>query len=244
MIYLDELNKKTLDYHKTLEDRVSELFLFPLRPLGIDYFSYNKFCGGSSYEMFLSGYGSGYIEDFLNLKLDILLHSAEFLPLKHGRFYTLWPAVRDNPVLENLYNHNKAILHLFILFFKEKSKDIKNKNSHTPLWHYQNGYEFNLPKIYEELPDQYSKFVAQTELKKYHITFNNIHSTLTLRQLEVLSQLSRGKTGKEIGKILELSPRTIETYLEAIKNKFSLYTRSDLITLWEKNPFFQSLFKK
>ena len=53
---------------------------------------------------------------------------------------------------------------------------------------------------------------------------------LSSRQLECLFFLVRGKTAKEIARILNLSPRTAEYHIEQLKFKFSCTTKSQLIT--------------
>jgi DNA-binding CsgD family transcriptional regulator len=55
------------------------------------------------------------------------------------------------------------------------------------------------------------------------------HKNLSDRQLECLFLLMRGKTSKQIAAILELSPRTIETHIEDIKEKFNCQSKSELI---------------
>lgn len=52
---------------------------------------------------------------------------------------------------------------------------------------------------------------------------------LSDRQLECLFFLLRGQSAKTIAKILSLSPRTIESYLNEIKNKMSCSTQADII---------------
>lgn len=49
------------------------------------------------------------------------------------------------------------------------------------------------------------------------------------RQSECLFFLLRRKTAKEIAKILKLSPRTVESYIEQIKFKLNCSTKSELI---------------
>lgn len=53
---------------------------------------------------------------------------------------------------------------------------------------------------------------------------------LTKRQSECLYHLVRGLTAKQIAKVLGLSNRTVEFYLENLKEKFNCSNKSDLIT--------------
>jgi DNA-binding CsgD family transcriptional regulator len=52
---------------------------------------------------------------------------------------------------------------------------------------------------------------------------------LSSRQLESLYWLTKGMTIKQIGKTMNLSPRTIESYLETIKTKLNCFCRTELI---------------
>lgn len=52
---------------------------------------------------------------------------------------------------------------------------------------------------------------------------------LSTRQFECLYYLARGMTMKQIARKMMLSPKTIEHYLAAIKNKMSCSTRYELI---------------
>lgn len=53
---------------------------------------------------------------------------------------------------------------------------------------------------------------------------------LSFGQLECLRYLARGMTAKQIAKVLGLSNRTVEFYLENIKDKFKCESKSDLIS--------------
>jgi DNA-binding CsgD family transcriptional regulator len=54
---------------------------------------------------------------------------------------------------------------------------------------------------------------------------------LSHRELECLFLILRGKSAKQTGEIMSLSKRTIESYIENIKNKFGCESKSDLITI-------------
>lgn len=59
---------------------------------------------------------------------------------------------------------------------------------------------------------------------------NNSSSLLTARQSECMFFLLRGKTAKEIARILNLSFRTVEGHIEGIKYKLVCSTKSELIS--------------
>ena len=85
--------------------------------------------------------------------------------------------------------------------------------------------------------------IAEIKKDKFHInhavlgTINpaatgydkNHNNNLTKRQLDCLFYLVKGMTIKEIAAMLSLSHRTIEHYIEAIKQKLECNSRSDLI---------------
>ncbi|MDX1901288.1 MAG: helix-turn-helix transcriptional regulator [Gammaproteobacteria bacterium] len=54
-------------------------------------------------------------------------------------------------------------------------------------------------------------------------------TNLTARQLDCLLYLIKGHTIKQIANILMLSPKTVEHYLEACKEKLNCLTKSELI---------------
>jgi DNA-binding CsgD family transcriptional regulator len=51
-------------------------------------------------------------------------------------------------------------------------------------------------------------------------------AALTPRETEVLSWLAKGKTNRDIGEILGMSPRTVNKHLEHIFEKLGVETRS------------------
>ena len=51
-------------------------------------------------------------------------------------------------------------------------------------------------------------------------------ATLTCREREVLSWLGSGKTDKDIGAILGISPRTVHKHLQRVYEKLGVETRT------------------
>ena len=56
-------------------------------------------------------------------------------------------------------------------------------------------------------------------------------SCLSARERECLLLYSRGKTANETGKILKISVRTVEHYMESVKNKLGCERKTDLLDL-------------
>ena len=54
---------------------------------------------------------------------------------------------------------------------------------------------------------------------------------LTLREVEILMWISRGKTNKEVGLILESSHRTVNKHLEHIFEKLGVTTRAAAVAI-------------
>ncbi len=67
------------------------------------------------------------------------------------------------------------------------------------------------------------------------VLVNNKNVILSERQFQCLSLVSIGKSSKEIAKILNLSFRTVDTHIEAVKVKFDCRRRSEVILIGIKN---------
>ncbi|MFA6038191.1 MAG: PAS and helix-turn-helix domain-containing protein [Legionellales bacterium] len=76
---------------------------------------------------------------------------------------------------------------------------------------------------------QHGKTIFRKKQFCYLIQNETDDNILSKRQHECLFLLLKGKTAKEIGKQLDLSARTVESYIDQIKLKFNVYTKSELI---------------
>ena len=77
----------------------------------------------------------------------------------------------------------------------------------------------------------------------YWLNENNYSDLLSERQNECLFYLIRGKSCREIAAILALSPRTIETHVEEIKNKLGCKNKSEVIEKAIENGLLYSIPK-
>jgi DNA-binding CsgD family transcriptional regulator len=132
-----------------------------------------------------------------------------------------------------LMNHISTLDHFINYFHSEGEPLLKNAA--------QNKVIGKILPVFtpEEIlyPDHHKlkTFLEQTELKKFYFTLRNNHFFLSKREMQCLSSLSKAKTMKEIAEELSLSPRTVETYIEKIKNKSGLHFKNDLIKMYYDN---------
>ncbi|MBS0272531.1 MAG: helix-turn-helix transcriptional regulator [Proteobacteria bacterium] len=140
---------------------------------------------------------------------------------------------KDNIGLNEFFINNLSLFDHFIVYFKQRLKlllDTEAKHltfNATPLKdmsHVDDSASYS---------NKINSFLEQTALQKFEVNINNTTTYLTKRQLQCLRMLAAGKTSKEIGNQLELSQRTVESYINAIKNKTGLMYKSDLISFFE-----------
>lgn len=71
--------------------------------------------------------------------------------------------------------------------------------------------------------------------KQYHLMYQSKSYSISAREYQCLSLLAQGRKMKEIGQCLSISPRTVDTYLVNLKQKFNISNNSALITIFWKN---------
>lgn len=76
-----------------------------------------------------------------------------------------------------------------------------------------------------------NKLLMGSSSNKFKLCFNHIYASLSAREIQCLNGLPLGMTYKEIAHHLKISPRTVESYLQRIKDRFRLKNRKELIQL-------------
>lgn len=68
-------------------------------------------------------------------------------------------------------------------------------------------------------------------LKRFYLYHSktNSNTPISPREIECISYILRGKTSKQIAKVLELSHRTVEFYVNRLKTKLHCRSKSELI---------------
>lgn len=129
--------------------------------------------------------------------------------------------------LENILINELALLKMFIKKFKEENISLLNKLDDTAVDIKKIlGSIFSTPSI----PLSYTMSNRQACLKEMGLGFNT-YEALSSRELEVMSYLLHGGSAHYIANQLHLSKRTIEHYIENIKNKLQCQSKFDLISI-------------
>lgn len=152
-------------------------------------------------------------------------------------------AMFSHPVSEKrmdvFYQKHQGILDDFVSRFKTIGHQLCDANNESKL-----GTSDNLRELYPKID---SIFMTSTPWERQIESFNNhmdalvqqeIHDiarahSITLKELQCLSYFTAHKSAKEIARIMDVSPRTIEKHLDNIRLKTGLHTRQELIHWFE-----------
>lgn len=120
----------------------------------------------------------------------------------------------------NFYHEMQA----FILSFRHAAKKLIDKSHENRII---------LPTAMRDknqsiLLSSHANYISRSA---YPTSFNSIKSHITSQEFSCLQQLALGYSLKEIANILNLSARTVETYLNRVKNRFNIAYRKDLVKL-------------
>lgn len=122
---------------------------------------------------------------------------------------------KEPSVMDQEYLKNFQLLEKFNLLFVDKFQDIINKGEQNPL---------HIPEIYFQ-----NKKPAFNDQEKFIQSFMHFQEPLSKRELECIYYIAKGNTAFQVGKILHLSRRTVETHLQKAKDKLLVTKTSDLI---------------
>lgn len=143
---------------------------------------------------------------------------------QYTEFYAFAPSF-DNSLADTFINQ-KEVFERFILYFLEKADKLISLATEdllaNPMVYYSNDnpkQSICMETIKEMLP---IKTIEVPQLGKVQ---------LSKRERSCLKHLLIGRTAREIAEFYELSPKTVETYINRIKQKLKCKTKSQLFQL-------------
>jgi DNA-binding CsgD family transcriptional regulator len=131
--------------------------------------------------------------------------------------------------LTSTYLNQQPLLRSFISYFREEMKDLidKTQENQVNLAPYCGESFFRRSPIDDQSISSSKATEFLQHIKKDSLGMK-LHNTLSRRELECLEWLLKGRSARQIGEELNLSKRTIEEYLENIKNKLGCITKTEV----------------
>jgi DNA-binding CsgD family transcriptional regulator len=151
-----------------------------------------------------------------------------------GFYFT---STRQNYKIVEEYINNLELFERFSFYFREKFSDILSiedvKKASLPTVAPSIFEEHNKLSLAKENP--FDDFIVHTSPQKLFLNINGKEVPLSSQEFKCLAWLSRGKTAKEVARMMSLSPRTVESYIDNVKFKTKIDSRSKLIDLFILN---------
>ncbi len=144
---------------------------------------------------------------------------------------------RENKEIINFYLNNIKLLERYSSYFKEKFseattlKDLVNLSE--PIFSSDVFAKQNFNDENEEI--KIKNFSQSLPLNKLVMNKEGQSIVLSKREAECLCYMAFGKTMKEIASCLNLSPRTVEFYVDNMKKKTGLCSKSQLLNMFFNN---------
>ncbi len=151
---------------------------------------------------------------------------------KFKDYIEMWSfaADKDNYNIVDFYMNNISFLKRFIIYFQNKAGRLIDASDNSRLIQKKNKLILDSNNNF----DRNQLFLKETTLSKIK-NDNQVAVNISKRELECMYLLSLGKSPKEIGAILNISYRTVETYIHQLKYKLGYHFKSELIANFRKN---------
>ena len=161
--------------------------------------------------------------------------------IRYPEYTEAWcfATVSENHLIHDLYLNHINVLKHFILYFKSKGFDLLDHSDQSKLLITKTtSFELINEKPLEE---KIKDFFKKTKISSIVLGDSSKKNSISPREAECINHLSNGKSVKEIAHLLGISPRTVETYIESLKNKVGYTMKNDLINHFNKLPDFTLL---
>jgi DNA-binding CsgD family transcriptional regulator len=138
-------------------------------------------------------------------------------------------ADKDATRLAQFYLKNASVFDCFVLYFDNKIQHVIKSMPKSALATFRSPFRI---KVYSDniSAEKIGNFFKQLDLSKFLIG-NNLTVYLTAKEIECLTYVALGSTAKQTGKILNISPRTVEVHLQSIKQKLSINYKSEFTSI-------------
>lgn len=133
-------------------------------------------------------------------------------------------------ILHPLYV-NKEYLELFILYFNDHAYHLINESESLKIPREFVEYNFSLNVTVEHflISQVEENFLSSINAKYYKIRQLQQKYSLSYRETQCLELILQNKIAKEIANFLNLTTRTVETYIDHLKRKLNCHSKSEIM---------------
>lgn len=129
---------------------------------------------------------------------------------------------RNNDAINSLYLKNRALLQRFIYYFNEVARCLIKKSERHKIFLPEEQLRLSSGlACSRESEDVFKNFLEQTIIKRYYLSPQH-DLYLTKQQALCAFYTIQGFTVKETARVLDISFRTVEEHLNAVKNKIAV----------------------
>lgn len=179
--------------------------------------------------------------------IDLYVRTKNYVDVGH------FASTRNNTKALDFYINNLSLLREYLFQFTQRFQNEINL--------FRDSYDLSLlretvsenkivPPVNEKLFSakntnfQIRERNMKKNLPKIPLYFGSSKIFLSLRETQCIFYLARGKTSKEVAKSLDISPRTVETYLNSIRLKTGIQSKSTLLDIFFDNSSRITTFMK
>ena len=146
-----------------------------------------------------------------------------------SEWYFFASSAKNHKIISTYVTQINSI-YKYIKHFKQEAESLifKNLEFTIDVANLKNAPFHASPNKIDLLPHAF----VDDDILNYHV------KNITSREKDCLKYLMAGKTIKETAKLLSLSPRTVEEYLNRLKQKAGCKYKRELIALFQKKPTF------
>lgn len=145
----------------------------------------------------------------------------------------IFAATRDNHSINNFYVRNIDLFKRFILYFNDKASNLIKKAAGNKIYLPEKQIVTSSRKLKNIDISQKTRsdFFKMTNIDRFFLFNQDENLYLTKREAECVTYMIDGATAKQTAKILGISFRTVESYIQQIKEKLKCSSKEELISL-------------
>jgi len=145
----------------------------------------------------------------------------------------IFAATRDNHSINNFYVRNIDLFKRFILYFNDKASNLIKKAAGNKIYLPEKQIVTSSRKLKNiDISEKTrSEFFKMTNIDRFFLLNQDENLYLTKREAECVTYMIDGATAKQTAKILGISFRTVESYIQQIKEKLKCPNKEALISL-------------